>query len=395
MKLKIGPFAVSLMAATAPWATYATIMGSTVPVYLTLLVFVAVAERTVAGRTIYFGRPVLALVSYCGLIGASAMWSMMPSLLTMYYNLTNWVMYLVAFFAVLSFMKNIKLLRWFANASALGALITLPLLAPYEGGLLETSRYAVPGHNANFTAYVLAGSFFVIALAIRYLGYSFYAKLALFGVLAVIFFSLTLMGTRGAQLSVCLAGLTIVWGKWVTKSMASLASFSAILLSGTLSLGLLTPLLVAVDSFSSRSTGDLSGRLVIWSDAISFIREYPIFGIGPGSFLEVGALEIGAHNIFLVIMLDTGLVGMMIFLWFLFEVWRSFRGLGKEGQRIFFAFLMYWLPISISGHWETAPYSWGVVAFAMNVARVLAKEKSGSRAAVPEAPALPGNQVRV
>ena len=72
----------------------------------------------------------------------------------------------------------------------------------------------------------------------------------------------------------------------------------------------------------------------IWRDTITMIRANPLLGVGLGAYVTAfniytqtdGSLRVPqAHNDFLQIVADCGLVGALIALWFLVVVFRSVR----------------------------------------------------------------------
>ena len=70
----------------------------------------------------------------------------------------------------------------------------------------------------------------------------------------------------------------------------------------------------------------LSGRDRFWSDLITLIRQRPFFGYGAGALPE-DYLDIGfsAHNSYLQVSLQGGLVGLILFLGLLWSIWGLLR----------------------------------------------------------------------
>jgi O-antigen ligase len=78
--------------------------------------------------------------------------------------------------------------------------------------------------------------------------------------------------------------------------------------------------------------------------AIEMIKKSPIIGVGLGNFLvrlpefyqgkgQVRFLQ-PAHNIYLMIAAETGLVGLGLFLWFLFLTYRHLRGVPQAQHHL-------------------------------------------------------------
>lgn len=92
-----------------------------------------------------------------------------------------------------------------------------------------------------------------------------------------------------------------------------------------------------VSSFS-QSDGSNIERLRLWQESVTFISEHPLLGVGLGNYpLAVKPTAnyrepIYAHNLFLDIALETGLVGLFFFLVLLslslFSAWRKWRAEG-------------------------------------------------------------------
>ncbi len=179
---------------------------------------------------------------------------------------------------------------------------------------------------------------------------AFLAGLALFGVV----FS----GSRGAWLSVVPAAIAAIYF-WTKKTETifirqAIFSFAIFILIFIVSTGY--PLLFykiqawQTGQYSSstyafferaRSISDLEevsnkGRLEIWRDSLSFIKQHPVLGVGFGNFVTVidedaGAAKKGAsaHNLYLDIAAEIGIPGLLILLlmfinilWTSWLVWR-------------------------------------------------------------------------
>jgi putative inorganic carbon (HCO3(-)) transporter len=153
--------------------------------------------------------------------------------------------------------------------------------------------------------------------------------------------------------------LAIIGGLIITQSRAAL--LAAFISSGTLALfrwrrawiilpfGLLVGgiilqsfgLTLFLDTLSANpSLGGLEGRLEVWSRALYMIQDFPFTGIGMGSFTQVAdtlypfflaspGSMMHAHNLFLQIAVDLGLLGLIAWLsvWFLVIAfaWKIYR----------------------------------------------------------------------
>jgi putative inorganic carbon (hco3(-)) transporter len=134
-----------------------------------------------------------------------------------------------------------------------------------------------------------------------------------------------LMGLR--RLFWLLATVALLWGIFLTNSRGA---FVAIALSvalfvwyrkGAIAAGFLGGgFLVAMMALPSRmqdlevSEESAFGRVDAWSEGFQMFMGQPILGVGAGNFTEYNALT--AHNSFVLVLAETGVVGYV--LWFLF-----------------------------------------------------------------------------
>ena len=77
--------------------------------------------------------------------------------------------------------------------------------------------------------------------------------------------------------------------------------------------------LVAERLFDTLNVGDLSSRDIIWAKVMDVISNNYIYGIGKtGYLLELG--DFSPHNVILEVLCYTGIVGLLIFGYFLFGI---------------------------------------------------------------------------
>lgn len=233
-------------------------------------------------------------------------------------------------------------------------------------------RKSIGDLNANFTAYVLAGSLYVVTVIARVFFSGFIGRLIFFVAAFVVLISVSWLGTRGAFLS-CV--LLVLWnyfsrffsGRGVLLLACGVIFSILVILLGGFSLNDITGGIVP------RSDDDFSGRVPTLAIAVDFVRDYWATGIGAGAFVAVNPLGIGAHNVLITLLLESGFFGLLLFLLFLYSIIypgvRSKRG--GEGSFVLGAFFSYLVPIAMTGHWELAPFSWVLLGFTYNVLRLV------------------------
>lgn len=271
------------------------------------------------------------------------------------------------------FVNNIKNIKYIISAVAFGAVIGGSFVTQQVddwGEILE--RQAVVGHNANFTAYVLVGSVFLINVG------SFmriFNKNAFFWIVPVNLFVLSkliLLGTRGAIISFFSILLWFFLYRIIPKKIIKYFIILYFIVIATFPFGVFDFALESFEGLFNRNTGDLSGRLPAWIIAKEQISNHLFLGIGIGSFALVNPQGIGAHNVFLTMILEVGLIGFFLMFLMLWSIFLPALKKNATADQIFIfgAFFMFWLPIAATGHWELSPFSWLLLALTFNLMRL-------------------------
>ena len=75
-------------------------------------------------------------------------------------------------------------------------------------------------------------------------------------------------------------------------------------------------------------------RVQLWTDAQELVRSNPALGTGYATYMYMGRVEglKDTHNIYVKVLVETGVIGMVVFLWLLARLfstaWRLFRQSG-------------------------------------------------------------------
>lgn len=127
---------------------------------------------------------------------------------------------------------------------------------------------------------------------------------------------------------------------------------------------LLSPVGTRLFSSFSQSDGSNIERLRLWQEAVVFIAEHPIFGTGLGNyplFVKPSASyrePIYAHNLYLDIAAESGIVGLFFFSGFLFfgifSAWKSWR---REQSIFWLAIFSALIIFSVHAFFETPLFS--------------------------------------
>jgi O-antigen ligase len=187
-----------------------------------------------------------------------------------------------------------------------------------------------------------------------------YLPLAMFGTV--------LTGSRGAMIAMMVALLIIP----LTTSLSPgrlVAAIALLALSGALIVAYAPERVVERLSTTGTNVESLSfgGRFTLWKAGIHAFGYRPMMGYGVGAFVraitpELGARALVAHNSFLSVMVEEGLVGLMFYVamvWSVFSSIRRFPRLERRFALVLFATLITaMLPLT----WEDNKVAWFVMA---------------------------------
>lgn len=211
---------------------------------------------------------------------------------------------------------------------ALGSIITTVLFIADIGVVYEQGRLNMFNENQNYIGIRICTSVIVLLTMI------FQNNLKLgqirYILLLPIPFMLFLMAETGSRVAFMAFILAFMLGVVLFKTNGVLKK-TMLIASGIVILAVAFVLLLQTDVLRNRllqSTegADLAGRDVIWQSIIPLIVENPIFGVGETGYdyfaqVTFGKLW-GAHNVFLEVLSDTGIIGLLIYLYFLFQIFK-------------------------------------------------------------------------
>lgn len=190
-----------------------------------------------------------------------------------------------------------------------------------------------------------------------------YVPLAICGV--------ALTGSRGGLLALITAILIIPWsfrrlGLWTKLGVA--VSAALVLLGMTY--------FVPEDALARFATipkelaqGTLTHRTTLWRVGFELLRDHPLVGLGAGAFAQEvyaqGAFMKPqvAHNVFLGILFDLGVVGCALFASLVVSLFRGLKLLGTPERRLCTFLLATWVIAGASLSHEYRKTTWLVLGF--------------------------------
>lgn len=251
----------------------------------------------------------------------SAAWAQSPS--TALLGASRYAQNLVLFPIVYAGVRSRGHVRWVAGAFVGGALLAM-LDGVATGSTVDSSRLVGALQDPNETATVLvAASVLALALGIGDRGSRLRRGIAFSaGVLALVGVAATASRGGVVALAATAVAAVVIGGRW-RRQVAAAAAVGAVLVVGWF-------VLLAPASSLSHITSAQSPRSTLWTVAGRTIAANPVVGVGGDNFqmvakdylLRPGATTNAeqivtvphvAHNIYLEVWADTGVIGLVLF----------------------------------------------------------------------------------
>jgi O-antigen ligase len=186
----------------------------------------------------------------------------------------------------------------------------------------------------------------------------------------------TLTGSRGGMLTMIVALLIIPLT--LSLSPGRLAAAIAMLgLSGALAVTYVPEQVVERlgTTGSAVEEASLGGRLTLWRAGLRAFAREPVLGHGVGGFVPAVLPEMGpnakvAHNSFISVAVEEGLIGLVLFVTMLTSVFLPLRHLPRLERRfgmvLFLTLMVAMSPLT----WEDNKVTWLMLAFLTGMAAV-------------------------
>ncbi|MFG1779338.1 O-antigen ligase family protein [Micromonospora sp. NPDC049048] len=222
-----------------------------------------------------------------------------------------------------------------------------------------TIRYGIEGFNINLTAYTMVAGILLALLMGAVGGLPRAARVVLYASVPLLGYAVLLSGTRGALAALVLGAAYLLCSRAAPRTCWRVAAFVVPAALILIPLGMGEATLLRLDGLvADRATGDLAGRMLVWPEAVAVWWQSPLAGIGAGAFTAVSSWGIGAHSLLLTLGADLGLIGVLCYAAVLTAAVRPVGNASRPGARLAGLFLVTFLPIWLTGHWESAMAAW-------------------------------------
>jgi len=231
------------------------------------------------------------------------------------------------------------------------------------------ARYAAGEFNANDLGLMLAIS---IPMSVYLIGQNKSSRLrVLYGIqIALAVVSVLLTGSRSAAFAMVPALLCLGKLFWGGQSRAWILALLILALSAG-GILLLPPEIWTrfLSAGSEISEGTLTHRTTIWSLAAETFSDAPFAGVGSGAFPQMSNIAFGrllvAHNTYLSILVELGVIGVLIVASLFATMFYSALRLPPAEKWMWLGVLGVWMIGVAAGNWEYQKTTWmifGLVA---------------------------------
>lgn len=282
-------------------------------------------------------------------------------------RIQTYVQLVVMVFLIWDLFTTPEALKLGLQAYILGSGVSLwGILSNYFNDLaVHGGRYTAFGFNVNGIATI-----FLLGIPVAwYLAVTSDAKGSkIHGILRVVnfayvplaIFAIVLTASRTALFGVVpaiwfmLGSLTRL--KPVSRVLVAIAFFGVLFF--------LQPLVpqTSIDRLSSTSDeiseGDLNGRRQIWDEGIEAFLGNPVFGVGSGAFKSAIPLHRVAHNTYLSILTELGVVGFVLFITILLVALYHIRYQPRWMATLWLAVFLSWAVSITAKTWEYRKPTW-------------------------------------
>ena len=194
--------------------------------------------------------------------------------------------------------------------------------------------------------------------------------------LPVAFLGIALSGTRTASVG---AAIGLLYGLATLTKLKVHTRIAVVALLAT-ALYLLLPVVQPLSSFQRLGTtetevtqGDLNGRTEQWRQGIRAFMDHPVFGVGTDMYRSVNTLSKVAHNSYLSVLVEEGLIGFVMFASILAMVAWRVRVLPRWDRNFWMTVLFVWAIGASTLTWEHRKTTWLFLTFAVAAATAAAE----------------------
>ncbi len=309
IKLSILAFAIAIMGVPFSGASLSLMYYYPVILFVIFLCFISILNDGIRFQSQHVAIAVLLLITIFHITTTIDNFDTSKSIGSI-------VLFFIMFFLLTSHKANLKELKFISNCFMFSGFIISVLLFIFKSEY-EMGRYTYPVFDRlmepNYLASYLSITF-LFSIKKIILSKKIFPKILYILISFSILYAMLLTGSRAAFLSTVIASIFLLF---YDIKYSCLKIFSIIILF--LIVFFLLPQNL-IDRFVINPYYDDSNRirLALWENAISFIKEKPFLGYGVSSGQAITNFA-SAHNTFLSVALNFGIIGLISYCMILFK----------------------------------------------------------------------------
>ncbi len=198
------------------------------------------------------------------------------------------------------------------------------------------------------------------------------------------FAAVLLTGSRGSLL---LTSLVLLF---VLLTLNRLRHLSRAIVITSIACGaFVLPMVIPQTSFQRLATigksiaeGDLGGRVEAWREALAVHDAHPLLGVGSGAYRTAAVrTKTVAHNVYLSVLAELGLVGLLLFSIILAVCFRQTLRMPRVALMFWVTVLAIWSAGAFVSPWEQRKQTWLFLSLAVASSELFVRTgRSGSSA---------------
>jgi O-antigen ligase len=232
-------------------------------------------------------------------------------------------------------------------------------------------RYSLGDTNPDGYGFILALGIPVACYLAASPETSRFFRLVNYGYLPVAFLGIALSGTRTASVG---AAIGLLYGLATLTRLRLVARVAVVMLLAA-ALFVLLPIVQPLTSFQRLGTtgsevvhGDLNERTELWADGLQAFQQSPVLGVGTDMYRSVSGLNKVAHNTYISVLVEEGLIGLVLFVAILWVVFRHVRRLPRWDRNFWLTTLIVLAIGASTLTWEQRKTTWLFLTFAVAAA---------------------------
>ena len=262
---------------------------------------------------------------------------------------------------------------WLLRSVLVGMIVPLSMAFGAFGGVTRTTaettemRFTGGGHDANYLAFMYSISILIaVYLASSSLPLDRYFRWFYWGMAVLCAMGTFLTGSRGGFLCLVVAA---VWSMVLAGVSRRRITTIVQILAGTLLVYFLarefvpTILLNRVTAEQGFDAHTLHVRFGYWERGMAAYLRSPLLGVGAGAYGPAALMVTGeytgvAHNAFISVLVELGIVGLALYLSYIVLLFRAAWGMARREKLLWTGIMVVWCLGASSAGSQIDKFSW-------------------------------------